>query len=135
MGTRSLTHIKNQSGQTLVTLYRQYDGYPDGHGQELADFLKGKTIVNGFSGEDKTRGNFNGMECLAASVIAFFKEGIGGFYLQPPDSKDFGEDYTYTIYQADNRPAIKIECGMIGAGEVIFDGLADNFSKETCEEA
>ena len=42
MGTRSLTFVKEQNGRkvsTYVCMYRQYDGYPSGHGLELAEFL------------------------------------------------------------------------------------------------
>ena len=46
MGTRSTTAIRDENGKTLVTIYRQYDGYPTGHGQELADFLKARTLIN-----------------------------------------------------------------------------------------
>ena len=35
-----------------MCIYRQYDGYPSGHGHELAQFLGSKTLVNGFGGVD-----------------------------------------------------------------------------------
>ena len=40
MGTRSITHIRDND-TTLVTLYRQYDGYPSGMGVDLAEQLVG----------------------------------------------------------------------------------------------
>ncbi len=47
MGTRALTFV--YEGETpIINLYRQYDGYPAGHGAELAEFLEGYTVVNGF---------------------------------------------------------------------------------------
>lgn len=49
MGTRSLTHIMDDHTEAiLTTLYRQMDGYPDGHGADLAEILKGRRMVNGF---------------------------------------------------------------------------------------
>ena len=33
-------------------MYRQFDGYPSGHGVELAQFLAGMVIVNGFQSDD-----------------------------------------------------------------------------------
>ena len=39
MGTRSLTVVKEEENELLV-MYRQMDGYPSGHGQDLANFLK-----------------------------------------------------------------------------------------------
>ena len=37
MGTRTLVHIKSGdfASQTLVTIYRQFDGYPAGMGNDL----------------------------------------------------------------------------------------------------
>ncbi len=38
MGTRSLTILCGRDAEIAV-LYRQYDGYPEGHGRELAEIL------------------------------------------------------------------------------------------------
>lgn len=59
-------------------MYRQYDGYPSGHGQELADYLKTFRITNGISGDPINTAN--GMACLAAQIVAHFKGG-GAFKL------------------------------------------------------
>lgn len=40
MGTRSLTvFIDEHNDKEIVVMYRQMDGYPEGHGQDLVDFL------------------------------------------------------------------------------------------------
>jgi len=39
MGTRSLTYVYDNK-EPLVCMYRQFDGYPSGHGKELAEFEK-----------------------------------------------------------------------------------------------
>ena len=40
MGTRSLTtFIDNNTKEEIVVMYRQYDGYPGGHGRDLLNFL------------------------------------------------------------------------------------------------
>ena len=49
MGTRSLTKIYNEENKILITMYRQMDGYPSGHGVELTDFLDGFQVVNGLN--------------------------------------------------------------------------------------
>jgi len=96
MGTRSLTFVYNETSEALINLYRQYDGYPSGHGAELAQFLSLKKIVNGFN---KDTGDLaNGMECLAAQIVAYFKVGCGQFYLYPIDSTDCSQDYEYHVY-------------------------------------
>jgi hypothetical protein len=93
MGTRCLTVINDHYGKEIAVLYRQFDGYPEGHGTELKAFLSGKRISNGIM-----PGCFNGMECLAASVVANFKTAPGGFYLYRADTRDIGEEFVYTIY-------------------------------------
>jgi hypothetical protein len=119
MGTRSLTTFietyTDNSGKKkkneIVTMYRQYDGYPSGHGQELAEFLADGKLVNGF-GMDKSK-QFNGMGCLSAQVIAHFKDGVGAFYLQR-QNKDSGEEYRYHVITDGVEIIIKvIEVGYV----------------------
>jgi len=120
MGTRCLTVLHDSDDSEIAVLYRQCDGYPDGHGKELANFLKGKIIVNGISG-NKTK-IFNGMGCVAASVIAHFKNGVGSFYLYPAGTRDQWEDYIYHVRgEVGKEPEIEIE------GE--FVGPASDFNK------
>lgn len=117
MGTRCLTVFKEQDDSEIVVMYRQYDGYPDGHGKELADFLKGKRVVNGLSGD--TSLVFNGMGCLSASVVAHFKDRPGGIYLHAPGTRDVWEDYVYIVSgEVDGEPKISVES---------FDGPASQY--------
>ena len=97
MGTRSLT-VFVDGGNELVVMYRQYDGYPSGHGVELAEFLAGMVLVNGYQAEDPRR-IANGINCLAAQVIAHFKaqSPVGGFYLYPAGTRDCGEEFVYEV--------------------------------------
>ena len=101
MGTRCLTVFvdlrKDEKGKEIAVLYRQMDGYPDGHGAELQQFLAKRPIVNGYNSTDEQNKAFNGMGCLAASVVAHFKQAIGEFYLHPPGTRDIGEEYIYTV--------------------------------------
>jgi hypothetical protein len=120
MGTRSLTFVYDENEDAVVCMYRQYDGYPAGHGSELAKFLKSGRIVNGlpFGSSEKL---FNGMQCLAAQMVAEFKDGPGGIYLYAPTTnKDCGQEYEYHVYEK----RIKV----IGDGNnVIFTGDYDQF--------
>lgn len=99
MGTRSLTYIKenNSVSKTICCIYRQYDGYPEGHGRDLFNTFGKTKIINGY-GDQKAPLFANGMGCFAAQVINNLKTDIGGIYLYPPDSKDVWEEYTYTFY-------------------------------------
>ena len=83
MGTRCLTFVY-EDGEVVLNMYRQFDGYPSGHGVELAKFLEGMVIVNGYNSDDK-RKIANGMGCLAAQLVSYFKVGVGRFYLESAD--------------------------------------------------
>ena len=96
MGTRSLTFVYDGK-EPIINMYRQYDGYPTGHGAELAEFLAPFTLVNGL-GINETHKVANGMGCLAAQLVANFKDEAGGFYLYPTSAVDCGQDYEYHIY-------------------------------------
>lgn len=94
MGTSSSTIVKSD-GKILVNMNRQSDGYLSGHGEELFNFLDGMEVVNGLS--FGKRNVFNGPGCLAASLVAYFKEGPGGIYLNPGEEEPYTNDYTYII--------------------------------------
>jgi hypothetical protein len=80
-------------------MYRQYDGYMEGHGLELAEFLTRGQLVNGLGGKDNGT-VFNGMGCLAAQMVAYFKKEAGQFYLHAPVlNQDAGQDYEYHVFR------------------------------------
>ena len=111
MGTRSLTTFKeDHNNEEIVVLYRQFDGYPEGHGIDLFRFLNKMNMVNGIAGGEKRKIS-NGMSCLAAQMVSYFKDEPGGFYLYRADTRDIGEEYVYTIYveKAHKNIMIKVE--------------------------
>lgn len=99
MGTRCLTIFKEADGEEIAVLYRQIDGHPEGHGDELDRFLEEKTLVNGLPMKDNPV-LANGMPCLAAQVVAHFKTEPGSFYLHPAGTRNIGEEYLYTVEPA-----------------------------------
>ena len=120
MGTRSLTFVYD-GDEPMINMYRQFDGYPSGHGSELATFLNSfEAIVNGISVGD-TRRIANGMGCLAAQLIAHFKIDAGGFYIYPVTAKDCGQDYEYHVYE--DKVVVK------NPTEVIFSGTWREFNE------
>ena len=120
MGTRSLTFVYDKEVPVLC-LYRQFDGYPSGHGQELAEFLLSGKMVNGIPVGQKNVRFFNGMSCLAAQMIANFKTDVGGFYIYPVNEKNCGQEYEYHVFE--NKVVIK------NPTEVIFDGSWKDFNE------
>ena len=134
MGTRSLTYFKTghkaKDGRTMACFYRQYDGYPSGHGLELAEFLAPFTVVNGYSNGMEAGTHANGMGCLAAQAVAHFKKDIGGIYMQATDEPaDCGQDYEYHVYPDHIQV---FEC--YSSRKCIFTGSWDRFL-EFCKKA
>jgi hypothetical protein len=121
MGTRSLTFVYDETGEPMVNMYRQFDGYPTGHGAELAEFLLSGRMVNGLTGMGKEK-QFNGMGCLSAKMISHFKQGPGGIYIYPVTTNDCWQDYEYHVYK---------DCVRVYNYEHkgIFDGSWENFKK------
>jgi len=114
MGTRNVTEVKDENGRILVAMYCQYGGYPEGHGKELLAFLDGMQLVNGLVRNDSERKVANGMDCLAAQIVAHFKDGPGDFYLIPPmfngGDTPYGawEEYIYTVFPEDGEIKVTV---------------------------
>ena len=105
MGTRSTYRIIEQykddnnkvTNEPLVLVYRQYDGYPEGHPMDTAQWLASGKMVNGI-GAGETELVFNGAGCLAAQLIERMKDGAGGTYIHSLKSRGkCWEDYLYDI--------------------------------------
>lgn len=120
-------------------MYRQFDGYPTGHGAELAEFLNGGELVNGL-GVERDQLQFNGMGCLAASMIAHFKQTPGGFYIHPTEVRDCGQDYEYHVSEKKDGLYVEVYncgCNFFGASgdthDLVFQGYLKEFT-EFCKE-
>jgi len=137
MGTRSLTKIievyqdeNKTSKQVLTTMYRQMDGYMEGHGAELAEWLAEFAVVNGISVAE-TRKVANGADCLAAQMFAHFKNGSGSIYLYPPGARNCGEEYIYYIYVDGSEINVWVKDTFYN--KYIFKGTAKEFLTKTQE--
>jgi hypothetical protein len=144
MGTRSLTtvidtynHEGKQYNIKYLTMYRQMDGYPDGMGADLANFLLRGKLVNGIQIGGDEELTFNGTGCLAAQLVAHFKKGCGGYYMVKPGSTGHGEEYRYEIVSDEDNGTISIRAYEVGymnekkkyvnKTRKIFDGSPEEF--------
>lgn len=154
MGTRSLTRVieswkdektNKVKKEKIVCMYRQFDGYPSGHGVDLVEFLGGTKVVNGLGLDDVNSTRvFNGAGCLAAQLVANFKEGAGGIYLYNPNAKDCGQEYEYEIEVSWESKEVTFRCIEVGyidkngnyknGKRVLFEGKAEDFLKEVVEK-
>lgn len=133
MGTRSLTKVLDEDGKIILNLYRQMDGYPDCHGLELAEYLKGHSLINGIGMGRTWDDSFNGAGCMAASIVAHFKNCIGSFYIQPTDAKDCGQEFDYIVSGVGSAIQIEVhEVRMRGRKKLYVgsaEGLIAKFNK------
>lgn len=138
MGTRSLTTFiekwTNEKTQKvkqtkIVTMYRQYDGYPSGMGIDLAEFLAKGKLVNGISCTE-TELVFNGMGCLAAQAVAHFKDGPGSIYLQRGGTINSWEEYRYEVITTMGSSEIIMRCYDVYKKKWIFQGTPTQFIEQ-----
>lgn len=132
MGTRSITRVI-ADGEPIVAMYRQMDGYPAGHGKELAEFLDGVVMVNGIGMDSAGKKIANGYDCLAAQLVAHFKTEPGGIYLVPTKKADHGQEYEYDVIGEFGNPPKPPMVRVRNGRKVIFTGNVDAF-KTFCEK-
>lgn len=137
MGIRSVItfYVKETP---YVSVYQQYDGYPDGVGKDLCDWLSDKILINGISSNLKDISKYaNGVGCLAAQFIRDFKYGVGNLYITPADYDREWIDFNYSVIINDdiNLPSggvpmkdiVKIKVSIFKNTETIFVGSIDEF--------
>ena len=126
MGTRATINIaRREEGvsvsefpdKVMVSIYQHFDGYPEGLGVTLASYLDGKKIVNGLGIERDIV--FNGLGCLAASLIAELKDGPGNVYIEDPERKHGWIDYEYYVWGDTGKD---IWISIFSDGDCIFVG-------------
>ena len=143
MGTRSTYRVieqytdekkKKVVNQEICLMYLQFDGYPSGHPSETARWLSEGTVVNGF-GIDEQRLIFNGAGCLAAQLVAKYKDGVGGCYLHTLKSRgNCWEDYLYDIIVKEDR-SIEFVCYENGKRKIeLFRGNPADFVLQYSKE-
>ena len=119
--------FSEKPSKTIVDIYHHYDGYPEGLGVTLASYLDGYRITNGLGRDNEYI--FNGLGCLAASLIAELKDGPGNIYIEDPNVPHTWIDYDYYVWGNDNKG---IWISIFDGGECIFVGkpemLLDKYS-------
>ena len=109
MGTRSITVFMSEwSGDDTIiaAIFRHWDGYPEGHGKDLANYLKDGVLVNGKGGElpDLV---FNGMGRMAGYVAyCMWRDEHEPHFEIVTDNQipASGQDYTYICRAKEHRP-------------------------------
>jgi len=101
--------LYNGKKEFVCSIYQQYDGYIDGVGKQLKDFIKSGKLVNGIPGGREEVRYFNGIGCLIGQFVAKFKVGPGGLYVT--NSED-DEEYNYEVIvnNSEESKSITINC-------------------------
>ena len=110
--------FSEKPNKTIVDIYHHYDGYPEGLGVTLASYLDDKKITNGLGSRDDYD-YFNGLGCLAASLVAELKDGPGNVYIEDKDRPHGWLDYEYFVWGDDNKD---IWISIFDGDECIFVG-------------
>ena len=109
MATRASIQFTNKEGQTLVTIYKHYDGYPQGLGKDILNIISNKPITNGIPGGSKLGESFNGFGCLVASFISLMKDDVGNIYIEPQSNfGEMNEDYLYIVQEQSDGCSVKV---------------------------
>lgn len=98
MSTRCITVVRETWGentQTIATIYRHHDGYPEGQGQTILDFLDGLSLVNGIGGEMPER-YANGTGRMAAQLISHMQDEGHSPGMMCNDAI-CGQEWTYVV--------------------------------------
>ena len=135
MGTRSTYRIiekfhdnetNKDVSKNICLVYVQYDGYPEGHPLDTAQWLSKGKVVNGISMDEESERIFNGAGCLAAQFIAEMKDGPGGVYMSALSSRGQSwEDYLYDIIVDFDTKQITYKCfenGYKTKNKKLFEG-------------
>lgn len=127
MGTRSITRVIS-NGKPILTFYRQMDGYPSGHGKEMADFMAGITIINGYNSDHNAGTHANGAGCFAAQLVETLKgRELGSIYLVPHDRENEEYNYTITLERKQAGPGIWGHVDYISAVKCEGHGKNDSY--------
>jgi hypothetical protein len=129
MGTRSTIRFYEEGQEMpILTIYQQYDGYIDGVGKELAEWLNNKKITNGYSLDQQNGEYANGIGCLAAQFVADHKNGIGGFYITNMEDM---QEFNYEVRYDGNKFIIKIDDLFEGSLDKLLEKInnQENFEK------
>lgn len=92
MSTRSTTEFI-YNGESLLKIYKQYDGYLGGWGKDLFNFFSKLNYVNGFDITDKTN-KANGFRDAVLLLIKEHKTEAGDIYLT---NKEDLQEYNYIV--------------------------------------
>lgn len=154
MSTRSITTVRSKwtgekDWETHANIYRHHDGYLEGQGAWLFEFLNGLKIINGIPGNPPPR-YANGPGRLAAQLVAALQDDDHSPDLLASENPNAGQEYHYRIdvefgpnggtikVAVFNGPMTFFGSGGEACTNLIFEGTVEEygqFLKHETEEA
>jgi hypothetical protein len=84
-------------------------------------------LVNGY-GSNEPQLVFNGMGCLAAQVVANFKDGPGNIYLHRGGTTNCWEEYRYEVIGNEETKELTFKCIEVhGKPVTLYQGTVQGF--------
>ena len=123
MATRSLVRFATREDgvsfsehpeKVEVQVYKHWDGYPEGHPTQLANWLINKKIVNGIGRDSYNVAN--GLGCLAAQYVAAFKMEAGDIEYVTYVWGDYGKSIWMSIFDT-----YEDKCIFVGKPQELID--------------
>lgn len=130
MSTQAIIHVSNKD-ELIMTVYKHWDGYPDGVGKTIKDILGDRKVVNGIRGGADLV--VNGMDNAAAILVAGLKSDMeaGDVYIRAPNISDRGE-YTYFLSDKDGDIQLKLLCSY--ENKPLYEGSLKDFDPNLLNE-
>lgn len=145
MGTRCVTSVHsvwNNGGKPELeaVIYRHWDGYPEGQGKDLSEYLQQTRLVNGRCvGKDQEDHFSNGVGELASWIVhRMFVDGHNPGLMG--ELRDCGQEFHYKVTGemfGEHRIMVDVYAGPVTAfgmggdkcNKPIFSGTKDEFAK------
>ena len=98
MSIRALTRFLTLDGSVACTTLTMPNGSPSKYGKNLVRFCRQVEIIRNSNPDAELGYEANGIECLAAQIVAVSKKRVGGVLLVPEDFSTENVDYVYTVH-------------------------------------
>jgi hypothetical protein len=119
--------LKPGRSKVVCSFYRQYDGYPSGHGDDLAEWLKDKNLVNGKSPDFRDGIDHNRAGQIAIELMHYLKSETSIEVIPTGSGR---EEFEYRVYFSDK---FEIECKSSHSGKTHKES-AEKFSGSDIED-
>ena len=133
MGTRSITEVRSRwedddEWEVYARIYRHWDGYLNGHGKWLHEFLDGLEVTNGIPANPQQKLANEPGRLAAQMVYQLQKDGHEPDLLSNP--KPVGQNYHYVVDVCFSMDGGSILVAVFEGPVIFFGGGGDSCNKK-----